>query len=306
MFRPHLHRISLSPDEQISAERLRRDVDMLAGVIGPRHVGRYDMLMAAERYVRMQLEQIGGRLEEQAYPCDGRTVRNVSLEWPGASRPEQIVIVGAHYDSIHSTPGADDNASAVAGMLEIARQLTGRRFARTLRFVAFVNEEPPYYKSDEMGSVRYARLCQALGDRIVGMINLEMIGYYDDAPASQEYPGLGWWARLLPTRGNFITICGNLQSANLLRKVAWSFWRSVRFPMLPFLSPRGESGTNMSDNWSFWECGYPALMITDTSFLRNPHYHKPGDLPKTLHFPAMTRVVKGLAGAVARLGGKVR
>jgi hypothetical protein len=303
-FGPHLNRIHLSAEEAASAERLRRHVDMLAEIIGERHWWKYEILMAAEKYVRDQLATTGLPVTDQPYDVMGKTVRNLIAQQRGVRRPEEIVVVGAHYDSISGTPGADDNASAVAGLLEIAHQLSKRKFQRTIRYVSFVNEEPPFYKGQDMGSLQYAELCRQRNDNIVGMINLEMLGYYDDALGSQQYPPLRKWEKHLPTRANFIVICSDMASWRLLAKMAWGFRRSVKFPMLPSPSPRSVAGPGMSDNWSFWECGYPAVMVTDTSFLRNGNYHAQTDRLKTLHIPAMTRVVKGTIGAVARLAGR--
>jgi Peptidase family M28 len=302
---PHLSRVALNSEQQASAGRLGRDVGVLAGDIGERNVWKYDMLMAAERYVRGELEKTGRAVSEQAYGCRRGMVRNLVLEMPGEGRGSGVVVVGAHYDTVDGTPGADDNASAVAGLLEVARQLAARRFRRTIRFVAFVNEEPPFYKGPEMGSLVYARMCRARGDRIIGMINLEMIGCYSDARRSQPYPPLFGLQRVLPDRGNFVVIGSNVGSAGFLTRVCWGFRRSVRFPMLPMVTPRGMLGLSMSDNWSFWQCGYPAVMVTDTAFLRNRHYHRPTDTPERLNIPAMTRVVEGVSGAVARLAGEM-
>ena len=309
MPRPHLDRIELSPEEQSLADRLYRHVDMLAGVIGERHVWRYDYLMAAEKYVRDQLSATGLAVTEQAYTAVGKTVRNLIAEQPGVRRPEDILILGAHYDSVEPTPGADDNASAVAGLLEVARLLAGRKFKRTIRYVAFVNEEPPFYKSVDMGSYRYARDCRNREERIRGMINLEMIGYFSDAPHSQDYPviprPLHLLPRLLSHRANFIVICSDFRSLALGARFAFHFRRHARFPTLAFPSPRWVMGPDMSDHWSFWEFGYPALMVTDTSFFRNNNYHKRSDTPDTLHYPAMSRIVQGTAAALARLAGPV-
>jgi Zn-dependent M28 family amino/carboxypeptidase len=233
-------------------------------------------------------------------------VCNLIAEQPGTDRANEVLILGGHYDSVGSTPGADDNASAVAGVLEIAHQLSTRRFRRTIRYVAFVNEEPPFYKTDQMGSLVYARRCLERSDAIVGMINLEMIGYFSDETASQGSPFGGLLRRVLPDRGNFIVICGNLTSKALLARTAWGFHRSgARFPMIPFPSPRKVVGPDMSDHRSFWQCGYPAVMVTDTSFLRNPNYHRMTDLPETLNYPAMTRVVRGVTSSLARLAKPV-
>jgi hypothetical protein len=305
VFRAHLHRIKLKPDEQSLAERLRGHVDVLASLIGPRHLGRYDMLLAAERYVETRLALTHLPVQRQTYTVHNKPVANLFIEQPGQKHPDEIVIVGAHYDSVYCTPGADDNASAVAGMLEIALALSKQRFQRTIRCVGFVNEEPPYYKTRDMGSYRYAAMCRQRGDNIVGMINLEMIGYYSDEVGSQTYPSLGGLQITLPRRGNFIAICSDMASAGLLARFALGFRRSVRFPMIPFASPGSVTGPDMSDNWSFWQHDYPALMITDTSMFRNPHYHQPSDQLQTLHLPAMTRVVSGLIGAVGKLAGRL-
>lgn len=300
-FRPHLDQIQLDDNEQAMCERLRQHIDVLAELIGERHVFRYQQLQAAHRYVRDQLSATNLAVTEQCYDVFGKSVANIIAEQPGGRRRDEIVIVGAHYDSVSGTPGADDNASAVACLIETAHQLSKRQFQRTLRFVSFVNEEPPFYKGDDMGSLRYAKQCQHSGDNIVGMINYEMMGYFDDGPNTQLYPGLGRIEKSLPKRGNFIVLCSNFSSWKLLARLAWGFKRSVKFPMLPFAAPRKVSGPDMSDNWSFWQCGYPAIMVTDTSFLRNNNYHKSSDRLQTLNLPAMTRVAKGMIGAIGRL-----
>jgi acetylornithine deacetylase/succinyl-diaminopimelate desuccinylase-like protein len=170
-----------------TAARLHKHVDVLAGLIGERHWWRYDHLMAAEKYVRDQFAATGLAVSDQPYDVMGKTVRNLIAEQPGTKRPDEILILGAHYDSVDPTPGADDNASGIAGVLEVARQLANRNFKRTIRYLAFVNEEPPFYKGDDMGSLRYARACRARNDNIRGMINFEMIGYFDDLPGSQGH-----------------------------------------------------------------------------------------------------------------------
>lgn len=298
---PHLDSIALSQDELIIARRMSTHIDALSSLIGPRHWWTYDKLLAAEAYVESELAKTGLPVEKQTFDVMGKPVSNVYIERKGITKPDEILILGAHYDTVETTPGADDNASAVAGLLEIAQRLCSSRFERTVRFVAFVNEEPPFYKSENMGSLRYARRCYNRSEKIMGMINLEMIGYYSDEPRSQRYPPLKGLEKLLPSRGNFIVICSDLASTAFLSRVAWGFYWSTRFPMLPFPSPRRVCGPDMSDHWSFWQCGFPAVMVTDTSFLRNAHYHKPTDVLGTLNIPAMTRVVAGVAGSLLRL-----
>jgi Zn-dependent M28 family amino/carboxypeptidase len=293
-----------SPD--LSA-RLFRHVDMLAGVIGERNVrSRYGALEASARYIEDTLTSFGYTPSAQEFPAMGKPVRNIEVELTGAKRPERVWIVGGHYDSIEGSPAADDNASAVAGVLELARLLAGKPCRDTVRFVTFVNEEPPFYKGPQMGSVVYARRCSQRDETIRGMINLEMIGYYRQERGTQEYPlplGKRPWKWLLPSRGNFIAFVGNFASASLTRRCKRLFRKSVRFPALWVAAPDRLDGAGMSDHWSFWQQGYPAVMVTDTAFFRNPNYHKLSDKPDTLDYPRMASVVTGLAGMLRRLAG---
>jgi Zn-dependent M28 family amino/carboxypeptidase len=289
------------------ASRLHRHVDMLAGVIGERNVPhRYGALEATARYIEDTLTSFGYAPTAQEFPAYGKPVRNIECEIVGRKHPRRIWIVGAHYDSIDGSPAADDNASAVAGVLEVARLLAGTSCRDTVRFVAFVNEEPPFYKGPEMGSTVYAKRCRERDEDIRGMINLEMIGYYRDERGTQDYPlplGRPPWKWLLPTRGDFIAFVGNFPSFWLTRRCKRLFRRSVRFPALWVAAPNRIDGTGMSDHWSFWQQGYPAVMVTDTAFFRNPHYHKPSDTPDKLDYPRMAQVTTGLAGMLRRLAG---
>jgi len=286
--------------------RLFHHVDMLAGVIGERNVYRYGALEASARYIEDTFASFGYTPRNQEFPAYGKPVRNIEVEWTGTKRPERVWIVGGHYDSIDGSPAADDNASAVAGVLELARLLAGKPCRDTVRFVTFVNEEPPFYKGPEMGSVVYAKRCRERGETIRGMINLEMIGYYRQERGTQEYPpplSKRPWKWLLPSRGNFIAFVGNFASAGLTRRCKRLFRKTVRFPALWVAAPDRLDGTGMSDHWSFWQQGYPAIMVTDTAFFRNPNYHKLSDKPDTLDYPRMATVVTGLAGMLRRLAG---
>jgi Zn-dependent M28 family amino/carboxypeptidase len=246
-------------------------------------------------------------VERQDYNAGPGTATNLIVERTGLRMPGSIVILGAHYDTVPSTPGADDNASAVAVLIEVARLLSGQRGDRTVRFVAFACEEPPHFYTDTMGSQVYARHCRKQGESLVGMLCLEMVGYYTDQPNSQAVPDeiprwFRWW---LPRRGNFLASVGNLRSFRL----AWSFHRgfrrATRFPLLSLCLPEAIYHIRLSDNSSFWDQGYPALMLTDTSFLRNPHYHLSSDRADTLDYARMADVARGVAGGVARLAGMV-
>jgi Zn-dependent M28 family amino/carboxypeptidase len=214
------------------AERLRKHVDLIAEVIGPRHLGRPHELAATAGYIEREFVSLNDTVERQDYEVAGMTATNLVVERPGVQEPASIFVLGAHYDSTPNTPGADDNASAVAVLIEVARILRGRASRRTVRFVAFTCEEPPHFYTDTMGSQVYARRCRARRESILGMLCLEMVGYYTDEPGSQRVPeGIPRSARwLLPRRGNFLASVGNMKS----KMLAWNFHRGfkeqTRFP----------------------------------------------------------------------------
>jgi Zn-dependent M28 family amino/carboxypeptidase len=208
--------------------------------------------------------------------------------------------VGAHYDSVVGSPGANDNASGVAGLLALARRFAGKPRGQTLRFVAFVNEEPPYFQTEEMGSLVYAKRCQARGDNISAMVSLETIGYFSDAPGSQKYPsaGLGFF---YPSKGNFIGFVGNTRSRALLRSAVSAFKKERKLPCEGASLPAVIPGIGWSDQWSFWQCGYPAIMVTDTAPFRYPHYHSSTDTPDKLDYDRFALVVSGMEKVIAEL-----
>ncbi len=210
-------------------------------------------------------------------------------------------MVGAHYDSVIGSPGANDNGSGVAALLALARRLAGRQYPRTLRFVAFVNEEPPMFQAaGEMGSHIYASRCRANGDRIEAMLSLETIGYYSNAPRSQRYPLLGL-GLLYPTIGNFIGFVGNVSSRALVRQAIGQFRQYAQVPAQGAAMPSVIPGVGWSDQWAFWQFGYPGIMITDTAPFRYPHYHAASDTPDKLDYDTMARVVQGLEKVIEHL-----
>ena len=287
------------------AERLRRHVDVLAELIGPRHVGRPDALASAATYIERQFLALEDDVERQTYEVEDTTVANLIVERRGDRRPDSIVVAGAHYDSVPSTPGADDNASAVAVLIEAARLLRGRSGRRTLRFVAFACEEPPHFHTGTMGSQVYARRCRTRSEQILGMLCLEMVGYYTDEPESQVTPlGIPRCLRwLFPRRGQFLAAVGNLRSFSLAWRFHRGFKRGSQLPLFSVCLPEAIHEIRLSDNSSFWDQGYPALMVTDTSFLRNPHYHQSSDRADTLDYGRMAQATRGVAGGLARLAG---
>lgn len=291
---------TLTGDEQGIAAELRRDIDALAGKIGERSVDIPAALHAAEEYIANELTATGLAVQRQTYDVAGVACSNVEVEIAGTSR-EEIVVVGAHYDTVPDSPGADDNASGVAATLALARRFAKEKPSRTVRFVFFVNEEPPHFLSADMGSYQYAKRSAERKEKIVAMLSIESIGFYDDRPGSQSYPPpLNF---LYSNRGDFIGFVSNLGSRRLLGKVSSAFRKASFMPFEAAAAPASIPGIAWSDQWAFWEFGYPAVMITDTAIFRDPHYHTPLDRPRTLDFDRMTRVVSGLIGVVRDLSG---
>ena len=201
------------------------------------------------------------------------------------------MIVGAHYDSVIGSPGADDNGTGVAALIELARRFTKSK--RTLRFVAFANEEPPHFGTPAMGSYRNAQRCHERGEKVVAMLSLETIGFFSDAPKSQQYPPM--LHLLYPPTGDFIAFVSNLKSRSLLRRCVRKF---KGFPIESGALPEMVPGVGWSDQWAFWQFGYPAIMVTDTAPFRNPHYHTSQDTPETVDYPRLAQVVDGLTAVI--------
>jgi Zn-dependent M28 family amino/carboxypeptidase len=287
-------------DEPLLEQRLSSHVVELAGAIGERNVWRPDALRAAARYIRGAFESAGCDVRPQWYVAQGMRCENLEVTLPGTEGGDEIIVVGAHYDTVPGSPGADDNASGVAGVIEIARALRPASLRRTVKLAAFVNEEAPFFYSNEMGSWVYAQAARRRGDDIRLMVSLEMLGCYSDAPGSQAYPPLLRW--LYPDRGNFIAFVSDLQSRHALDEMVRAFRSSSDFPVEHLASPAAVPGVALSDHLSFWRAGYPALMVTDTAFYRYTHYHSASDTPDRIDYRRMARVVDGLAKAIALLG----
>jgi Zn-dependent M28 family amino/carboxypeptidase len=291
--------------KQAIQDRLRAHVDRLAGLIGPRHLGLPNMLDAAATLIEREFVELDYKIKKQIYQVNDKNAVNIIAQLDGHDRTNEIIILGAHYDTVDQTPGADDNASAVAVLIEAARMLRQSSPSRTIRFVAFTCEEPPHFHLTTMGSQVYARQCKTDSEKIKGMLCLEMVGYYSNAPESQGYPkelpNILRWA--FPRRGNFLTTVSNIRSWRLGFKFRRGFKSVVKFPLYSIALPEIFNFIRLSDNSSFWDQGYPALMITDTSFLRNPNYHAASDTPDTLDYECMTEVLYGVVGGLAHLSG---
>jgi len=291
----------LSDEEALIQDNLKRHVSVLAEKIGERNVWHPDALNVAATYIQSTLKDLGYAVKVQPFRNRDLTLDNIFVELPGRTSPEKIVVVGAHYDSVTGSPGANDNGSGVAALLEIARLLAQATPLHTLRLVAFANEEPPFFYTEEMGSRIYAARSRQLEEQIVGMISLETIGYYTDKPRSQRYPFP--FNFFYPETGNFIGFVGNLSSWRLVRRSIAAFRRSTSFPSEGVAAPGWIMGVHWSDHWSFWQEGYPAIMITDTALFRYKPYHSSEDTPEKLKYASFARVVNGLRHVVAELAG---
>lgn len=274
-----------------SAQRLKSHVYKLAHEIGDRSIFRHERLAKAAGYITQTFTSLGYTVEFQNYSVSERKVKNIIVTKLGVKTPEEIVIVGAHYDTCFN-PGADDNASGVAGLLELARFMSDKQTNRSIKFIAFVNEEPPFFKTENMGSRVYAKAAKAKGENIKGVIILESIGYYSDKPHSQRYPP--FFGLFYPNKGNFIAVVGNLPSRWIVKKVVSNFKKETRFPIESITTFGFIPGVDFSDHWSFWKEGYPAVMITNTAFYRNPDYHNSSDTYEKLDYESMSEVTKGL------------
>lgn len=288
----------LSPDDLSLRNETVLHVRKLAGEIGERNVEHYPELVAAADYISDSFAQAGLTPRRIGYDVRGKLCENIEVEIAGDER--EIFVVGAHYDSVFGSPGANDNSSGVAALLALARRFSGKAGLKTLRFVAFANEEPGNFQTEQMGSWVYAKRCKENRDQIVGMMSLETIGYFSATPASQKYPlpGLGM---IYPTRGNFIAFVGNVSSGALVRQAIGSFRRHAALPSEGAALPASVPGVGWSDHWSFWQHGYRALMVTDTAPFRYPHYHARSDTPDKLDYDSVARLVNGLEKVISEM-----
>lgn len=289
----------LTANEAAIRDDLAGYVKTLAVSIGERNLEHEDALNSAANYLLQTLGKEGFALNTYQYPMNGKFVKNIEVQIGGFRLPEKNLIIGAHYDSVSGSPGADDNATGVAALLELARLLKTSRPGQTIRFVFFVNEEPPYFQTDHMGSLVYAKKLRSQNVNVSGMISLETIGYYSDAKGSQQYPaGFGL---LYPDVGNFIGFVGNTGSRDLVVRAVRAFRETTDFPSQGVAAPGSMTGIGWSDQWSFWKEGYEGIMVTDTAPFRYPYYHRSNDTPDKVDFERMARVVEGLRQVILRL-----
>ena len=289
---------SLMAVANVDSSRLEAHVRLISQQLVPRDQSRTDNLDRVAAYVREQFLAASGRVVEQPFEVEGRTYRNVIASF-GPETAERIV-VGAHYDAYHPYPGADDNASGVAGLIELAGLLAKKDLPLRIDLVAYTLEEPPYFHTPHMGSMVHAESLRKQGVKVRAMISLEMIGYFSDAPDSQSFP-VSLLRAFYPSQGNFISVVGGVGDAGLVRRIKGAMRAGAPLPVYSINAPSFVPGIDFSDHLSYWNAGYPAVMITDTAFYRNHNYHTPNDTAEKLDYKRMALVVAGVYAAVLAL-----
>lgn len=284
-------------------QELERDVRALSDDIGERNVMVPEAYRRARDWIEHRFRELGYEPARQEFEAGGMICTNIEAELAGTESEAPPLIVAAHYDTVPHSPGANDNATAVAALLGIAGSLKERGgLRRSIRFLCPANEEPPFFQSDQMGSMVYADRCRQRGESLLGAIALDGLGCYFDEPHTQKYPmPVGW---VYPSEGNFIAMISNFDSADLLKQLISAFREAVAFPSEGATLPEGVTGAGFSDHWSFWQHGYPGVMVTDTLPFRDPRYHTPHDTADYVDFDRLSRVVDGLERAIAELAGR--
>jgi len=284
-------------DRGISRERLEADVVRLCSEFTPRSYRNSDNLDRAAAWIAGELREAGLEVEQQEYRLDEGVFRNVVAIRRGTDASAGATVVGAHYDAYGDFPGANDNASGVAVLLELARTLPDATPRRDQYFVAFSTEEPPFFGSESMGSHAFAEGLLESGRSVHLMISLDVVGYYSDDPGSQGFPlpGLGL---LYPRRGDFVAVVGDLRSGRWISRVKRGMKAVDALPVYSFRAPNALAPVLLSDHFSFRQLGLPGVQVTDTAFMRDPTYHTADDTPDRLDYPRMARLVEALHGAL--------
>jgi len=283
-------------------QELQAHVYTLGGEIGERNVFHYDKLIISAEYIRAEFRKLGYKVNHQAYEVFGKICENIEVEVRGTDRADEILVIGAHYDSVQGSPGANDNGTGVAALLVLARAFVQTPMSRTMKFVAFVNEEPPFFQTQDMGSWVYAKRSRRQGENIILMLSLETIGYYTHEPQSQRYPPP--LSLIYPSTGNFLAFVSNIGNGSWVRKAIGIFRGHASFPSEGAALWGGMPGVGWSDHWAFWEEGYPAIMVTDTAPYRDPYYHTAHDTPDHIDYESLARVVSGLHRAIADIANE--
>lgn len=292
--------LSVTPNAQrtVDPTRLQAHVHKLSLEFSPRDVGHIENLDRVAAYIKSELEQTGASVSEQPYRVEGKSYRNVIAQFGPDS--ESRIVIGAHYDTAGPLPGADDNASGIAGLIELARLLSQQSLKTRVELVAFSLEEPPYFRTTGMGSSVHAESLRKQNVKVKAMICLEMIGYFSDLPNSQHFPAAILHA-LYPATGNYIAVVGRLNDGLLVRQVKTSMRAASPLPVYSISAPSFIPGVDFSDYLNYWHAGYCAVMISDTAFYRNQNYHTDKDTPEKLDYKRMAMVVEGTFAAVMKI-----
>ncbi len=299
---PHRSPVEPLPQhDQELAERLRGHVAAIASV--PHNVAYYAELEKAAAAIEGRLTEFGFTPQAQEYMVDGGIpVRNIEavIEPAKQQRSPPTYVIGAHYDSPDNCPGANDNGTGVAALLEIARALREHRPEHhRLRLQFFVNEEAPYCKTPDMGSWQAANRLKAQGENIKGMMALETLGYFSERPGSQDFPAPFNW--VYPDKGNFVAFVGLPGARNITHTLTRKFRKLSGFPAIGGIAPGFIPGIDLSDHWAFNQFGFPALMVTDTAPFRNPYYHQLNDTPDNVDYENLARITRGLIRVIEDL-----
>jgi hypothetical protein len=283
----------------VSPERLRATVEVLCTELAPRWYRPAEDLERVADWVLARFQETGLAVSEQRFHLREGEYRNMIATRRGVQPERGVVIIGAHYDAYGGLPGADDNASGVAVLLELMRTLPRERPRQTQKFVAFANEEPPLFSTEDMGSYHYVRKLIDEGTSVDLMIALDLVGFFSDEPGSQGFP-LPLLRLYYPSRGNFIGVVGDMGAGRWIERVKRGMRAGSRVPVLSFRGPRFVPGVDWSDHYWFREFGLPGVLISDTAMLRNPNYHRHTDTPDTLDYESMAEVVQGLHAVLAQ------
>lgn len=295
---PLLSRATPNSQRIVDPARLEAHVRKLSIEMGPRDEGHPENLDHVAAYIKNEFSQTGAFVSEQVYRVNARSYRNVIAHF--GPETEERIIVGAHYDTAGPLPGADDNASGVAGLIELARLLKPHELKVRVELVAFSTEEPPYFGTTGMGSYVHADSLRQQNVRVRAMFSLEMIGYFSDAPNSQHFP-IGLLSALYPSTGNYIAVVGRLSDASLVRRTKAAMSNAAPLPVYSINAPQFVTGVDFSDQRNYWHAGYNAVMITDTAFYRNRNYHAEQDTAEKLDYKRMAMVVEGVYATVSEL-----
>jgi Zn-dependent M28 family amino/carboxypeptidase len=289
----------VTPVELSLAERLAADVTTLSTEFGERTLRRHASLTAAGDWIAAELSARGLSVRRQELQIDGKSVHNIEAVVPGSTWPDELVVVGAHYDTVMGTPGANSNASGVAAVLALAEALGQKPLPRSMRFVFFTCGERPFMLTEKMGSLAWARAIEAAGQEVVAMLSLDSLGYFTDEPDSEHLPSdvAAWF----PTVGNYLAVVGDWSSVSLANRVIGHFREVASVPSQLGLGLQSWDAVAWSDHWSFWQCGWPAIVITDTGPYRDPAFHRWNDTADRLDYETMARIVAALETVIEHL-----